>query len=101
MIRSARCYLNWTREALTRHSGVSLGAIKNIETGISRPNAETLEKLVRTLNAERDPVGAAQLKASLERCGSDRPYEPMNDQAPPEMEAAIVNLQDRVTPKPP
>ena len=53
MIRSTRCHLGWSREGLARQAGISVAALQNIEKGANGPSADTLEKLVRAVNAER------------------------------------------------
>ena len=41
------------QRGLARQAGILVTALQNIEKGANDPSADTLEKLVRALNAER------------------------------------------------
>jgi transcriptional regulator with XRE-family HTH domain len=73
MIRSARCHVGWSREELALQAGVSIAALQNIEKGANDPSADTLEKLVRALNAER--VVLSKAASGKFRCSGEAPMQ--------------------------
>ncbi|MGE4049379.1 MAG: helix-turn-helix transcriptional regulator [Acetobacteraceae bacterium] len=76
MIRSVRCFLDWTRADLAKASGISEATIKNVETGKFQPNAATLEKLVWAFNARRLVFveGGVRRVPKCEMCGHPADY---------------------------
>lgn len=52
IIRSARCYLDWTRHDLARHSNVSPETIKNLESGKYKGHGTTQAQVMKALEAQ-------------------------------------------------
>lgn len=67
-IRAARGMLNWTRNELGQLSGVSVETIKNLETGVWNPRAETMEKLIKVFTDHGVGFSEGGIYRRVHRC---------------------------------